>query len=227
MFNRKPFFMRIPRFLLVIITLVLMLLSGITMYYYTVYSKSWLMALVIILTIMFIIAMNTTISRFAVFKMKPPKYPKAYYRAMSFSTLDSALQKEGFSRTSQSYGEGFIKIEGKTAYKVLLVDKPDIYFDPDKKEVKQKPTKGIDKCTRLVGFEIFFRLNDEVTKRIPDFSFKGDKVLYDGFYLDEEKNLLVEANKIDAGIHQEAYERLKEILNLEEVVYKEPEKKKK
>ncbi len=226
MFGRKPFFYRIPRYILVLITLVLLVLSGVVMYFYTVNQNPLLMTLTIILTILFVISMNATISRFAVFKPKPIKYPKAYYEGKSFLELDQTLTKQGFNRNSQAFGEGFIKIEGKTAYKVLLVDRPDIYFDPDKKEVKQKPTKGIEKCTRLIGFEIFFKTNDEVLKRIPDFSFKGDKVLYDGFYFDEEKNQLVEANKIDVAPHNEQYKRMIEILGLKEIEKKEDGTKK-
>lgn len=194
------------------------------MYLYTIKQNQLWMVLTIVCTILFVFSMNTTISRFAVFKPKPVKYPKGYYEPRSFAELESALLKQGFNNSHMPFGEGFVKIEGKTAYKVLLVEKPDLYFDPEKKEVQQKPTKGIEKCNRLVGFEIFYNTTESHLKRLPDFSFKGDKVLYDGFYFDYDANQIIEANKIDVSPHNEQYERLKTLLNFKEITTEDSDK---
>lgn len=226
MFGRKPFLLTIPRYLTVIITIALLAITGVVMYFYTKYQEKYLMVLVVVLTLMFVLSMNTMVSRFAVFKMKAPKYPKGYYEVMSVSTIESNLLKAGFEKTNRQFGEGFIKIEGRTAYKVLLVEKSEKYFGQEK-DNNQKPTKGIDKCNKLIGFEIFFENKDEIKKRIPDFSFKGEKILYEGFYLDNEINRLVEANKIETEPHQEEYKRLKEIIGFKEEEYIEEEPKRK
>lgn len=225
MLGRNSFFNRIPKLATIVITFLLMIVSGLVMYLYTVTQNTLYMALTIVCTIMFVFSMNATIARFATFKMKPPKFPKAYYKLPTIATLESRLVRAGFTKTNRQFGIGFIKIEGKTAYKLLIVENADIYFAPDKQKESQKATKGIEKCNELVGFEIFYDITEEVLRRIPDFSFKGDRVLYEGFYADKEKDLLVEANKIEVDNHIDAYNRLMAILEFEKSDYVEPTKK--
>lgn len=224
MFTRRSFFSRIPRYVAVLITIGLLIITGVVMYFYTKYQEKWLMALVVVLTLAFVLSMNAMVARFAVFKPKARKFPKEYYEIQTFSEIESRLVKAGFKKTNRQFGEGFIKIEGTVAYKILLVEKSELYFDKDDSG-SQEPTKGINRCTKLVGFEIFFENSADVLKRIPDFSFKGDKVLYEGFYVDKEKGYIIEANKIDVEPHIEEYNRLIEILGFTKKEYVEEETK--
>lgn len=211
MFNRKSFFAKLPKWACFLITLGIMVITGVLMFLYVKYQEKYLMTLVIIFSVLFVISMNLLVARIAVFKPKPIKYPQAYYSGDGVATLESKLKNQGFKVVKRSFGTGFIKIENKVAYKILLVEDPDKYFNNDD-DTTQETTKGIDKCKRFVGFEIFYEKTEEVIKRIPDFSFKGDKILYEGFLYDASTDTYIETNKIDTTPHEEYYNRMMEFV---------------
>lgn len=218
---------RISKKMSIVITITSFVILALLMWLYVLYPKKWLMVFVIIMSVVFVLSMNLMISKVAVFKPKPAKYPKGFYKGQTMGSLESKLVKSGFKANPRQFGSGFIKIEGKTAYKIILIKNAESYFNQG--DEKQTPTKGIDKCNEFIGFEIFYDVTEEVAKRLPDFSFTGDNVFYEGLYYDPEYDVIVEANKIDAKSHTNSYQHFKGILGLEECEnpYPIPEKTKK
>lgn len=202
----------------ILITILLfLLLIGSIFLYILKYSEQWLMIIIMILSVCSMISLNGMITKLVVFKPKKIKYPKCYYKGLNYTALETKLNKNGFKMTSKNYGAGFIKIDGKTAYKVILIENDERYFNQEDTS-KDKPTKGIDKCSEFVGFEIFLNPIENTLNRLPDFSLTGENIFYTGFYLDKEKNILVECNKINPNEHLESYLKLKEYLSLEEII---------
>lgn len=227
MFGQSSWSKRISKKVLAIITLVLFLGEIGLIVLYMKYPEKPVMIGIMVMCILFMIAINTLVAKIAVAKEKKITYPRNYYNGISFLTLESKLKSAGFIKTQRVFGESFIKIEGKTAYKILLVENPDKYFDNT--EEKESKIKGLDKCNKFIGIEIFYKLNETVLTRIPDFSFKGEKILYSGYFYHEESDTLVEANAIDVSPHEVEYNRFKEILGLtlKENPFKESETEKK
>lgn len=212
MFGFKP----LSRKNTIIITIVsFVVLIGLICLYVFKLNEKWLMVLIMIMSVVSMVSLNSMISKLIVFKPRKQLYPKGYYEAQGYEALEAKLNKAGFKMTSKQYGSGYIKIEGKTAYKVILIENDDRYFNQG--QSNDKPTKGIDKCEEFIGFEFFLRPTEASLKRLPDFSFTGDNVFYTGFYFDSENNMLVEANKIDPKLHNDSYLHLKEMLGLKEV----------
>lgn len=212
MFGFKP----LSRKNTIIITIVsFVVLIGLICLYVFKLNEKWLMVLIMIMSVVSMVSLNSMISKLIVFKPRKQLYPKGYYEAQGYEALEAKLNKAGFKMTFKQYGSGYIKIEGKTAYKVILIENDDRYFNQG--QSNDKPTKGIDKCEEFIGFEFFLRPTEASLKRLPDFSFTGDNVFYTGFYFDSENNMLVEANKIDPKLHNDSYLHLKEMLGLKEV----------
>lgn len=201
----------------ILITIILfLLLIGSIVLYVLKCNEQWLMIIIMILSVCSMVSLNGMITKLVVFKPKKIKYPKCYYKALNYTALEAKLNKNGFKMTSKNYGAGFIKIEDKTAYKVILIENDERYFNQEDK-TKDKHTKGIEKCTEFIGFEFFLNPIESTLERLPDFSFTGDNIFYTGFYLDKGNNNLVECNKIDPKEHLDSYLKLKEYLSLEEI----------
>lgn len=211
MFGYKP----LSRRNTIIITIAsFVILVGLICLYIFKLNEKWVMVLIMIMSVVSMVSLNSMISKLIVFKPRKINYPKGYYEGQNYTMLEAKLNKAGFKMTSKAYGSGFIKIEGKTAYKVILIENDERYFNQG--ESNEKATKGIDKCEEFIGFELFLKPTDDSLKRLPDFSFSGDNVFYTGFYYDLENNLLVEANKIDPKNHLQSYLHLCEMLGLNE-----------
>lgn len=213
MFGQNRWFNRIPKKVFIIITILIFLLEVGLIFVYSKYPEKPLMVAIMVLSVLFVISINALVTRIAVFKPKKIKYPQEYYHGISYLKMESKLLSAGFTKTPRSFGASFIKIENKTAYKILLISSYEKYFNNEEKD-DTKPTKGIEKCTSFIGFEIFFKYNEMVLERLPDFSFKGPNVLYSGFFYHEETDTLVECNKLNPEPHEEIYNKFISTLSL-------------
>ena len=174
-------FQKLPKKVFVIITVLVFLIQIGLILLYMKYPTKPLMVGIMIVSILFVVSINALVSRVAVFKPKKIKYPQEYYYGVSYLKLESKLLSTGFSKTNRSFGASFIKIDKQTAYKIVLISDYEKYFGNDDKD-DSKPTKGIEKCSKFIGFEVFYKYNEVVLQRLPDFSFKGPNVFYNGLY---------------------------------------------
>ncbi len=129
------------------------------------------------------------------FKPKPKKYNTASF-SLSLEELEGNLKKKNYSKRDISYGYVYMKILDKTAYKVTFINDVEKYLASES-EKAQGNIKGLDKCTKLLGFEIFIDYNEKILERIQDYSFQGKNIYYEGFYLDSRDNTLIETNIIE------------------------------
>lgn len=134
-------------------------------------------ALIVLLAIDFILlTIVIQYASFKTFKYKPKmkKLPHAFYHMDG--DIEDILNKE-YTKRETEYGPSYLKIDGRVAYKVNLITDAERYFNPTE-EVKSKPNKALDKCSHLVGLEIFINPSDEVITKLPDFTMEGDKIYY-------------------------------------------------
>lgn len=206
-------FSKIPKKVFIIITVLVFLIQIGLIFLYMKYPTKPLMVAIMIVSVLFVITINALVSKIAVFKPKKIKYPQEYYYGVSYLKLESKLLSAGFNKTSKNFGASFIKIDKETAYKILLISDYEKYFNNDEKD-DSKPTKGIEKCTKFIGFELFYKYDEKVLTRLPDFSFKGPNVFYNGFFYHEETDTLVECNKQNPEQHTDIYNKFITILGL-------------
>jgi hypothetical protein len=169
----------------------------------------------VIFFLLFTLLMQSFMFRMFKYKPKKEKYLEKYYYHVAELDLVSRLKKANFIFKKNKFGYVAVKVDNKTCYKVTIVDSPQIYLSDDENKVEDTPTKGIEYCTELVGFEFYTKDELDLYKKACMLSFANEKVLYESFLYDKENNRLIEANAIDPLNHVESYKKLQEILGLE------------
>lgn len=139
----------------------------------------------------------------------------------NYNDIYSTLKKLGFKERKTSYGSSFLKIDGLTAYKCVLVDDYEIYFNPDKVDETNKPNKDLEKCKVFVGVEVFKEINEENLPKLEDFSFQGNNIYYTCL-LYQDNNLFKCLNYIEPNLEfKQAFEKLLADINIFEAVNEE------
>lgn len=149
------------------------------------------------------------------FRFKPkkePANPKTYKTDLD---LLEVLRKNKYKERKRSYGISFLKIQKPNAFKVTLVTDPDAYFNPDDSD-NTEGDKELDKCDRMIGFEIFLNYREDDIEKFRDYSIQGQNIYYTSFYrLSEDSNEFVCANYIEPlEAHKRNYDALIEELGL-------------
>ena len=140
-------------------------------------SNKLFVVLMTIDLILFTFVIQWGIQRSIKFKPKKIEYETKLYE--SNLDFDDALKNNKFDLRNRSYGRSYIKIEGKNAYKVVLVNDPEGYFNSDNSDSTDKNlAKRLDRCETFTAVEIFLNTNDEIKSKIADFTLQGDKVYY-------------------------------------------------
>ena len=150
------------------------------------------------------------------FKAKGEKSnPKAY---ISDKDLLEVLRNNKYKERKRSYGLSFLKIQKPNAYKVTLVTDLDSYFNPTDID-NQEGDKELDKCDRMIGFEIFLNYREEDIDRFKDYSIQGQNIYYTSFYkVSEDSNQYICQNYIEPlEVHKKNYDFLMEELGLKEL----------
>ena len=170
----------------------------------------------VIFFLLFTLNMQAFMSK--VIKFKPHKeiYPTKEYKYIAELDMVANLKKEGFDFRKNSFGFVAIKIEGKTCYKVTIVDDVKEYLNPNKDMNDNTKTKGIERCEEFIGFEIFANNEEDIFAKAPNLSFTGDKVLYEAFTLDKVNEKLIEVNAISSN-HENSKQALLKKLAFEEL----------
>ncbi len=128
--------------------------------------------------------------------------------------LTNVLKDKGFKIRKTNYGDSYLLISNKVAYKVVLVYDIEKYFEP--LEEKNTPkNKELDNCKSFIAFEIFFEMNDEVKRKIVEFSIQGEKVYYTAFSKTDSGFYCYNYLKPE-GIHEADYNELLKLLEFKE-----------
>lgn len=140
------------------------------------------------------------------------KYPVKSY--LFNGDIEKLLKDKGFKERKTNYGLSYLLIKNRVAYKVVLVDDSEKYFEPvEEKNVPKN--KELDNCKSFIAFELFYNITEDLERKIVEFSIQGEKVYYtaftktdDGFYC---HNYLE-----PEGIHIDNYNELINILGFQE-----------
>jgi hypothetical protein len=211
---KSPWFMRINKYFLLLFSLLFFLL-GILLIFIGVKNKQQGYTYgSIICFLFFTLSTQAFMSRIVAYKPRLKKLPQNIYEYKSSLELVSILKENDFIFKKNKFGTVAVKICGTVCYKVTIIDDLNVYLSDDKSKVDDKPTKGIEKCDKLIGFEFFTKNEQNIFSKSINLSFCGEKVYYESFNMDEEKNIIVEPNAIDPKNHKEDYLKLISMLKL-------------
>lgn len=113
------------------------------------------------------------------------------------------LRKNKYKEREREYGISFLKIAKPNAYKVTVVLNSEAYFAP-KEENETEGDKELDKCDKMIGFEIFLNYSPEDVKKFKDYSIQGNNIYYTCFYKkDDSSNEYVLAHYIEPNTNHE------------------------
>lgn len=148
-------------------------------------------------------------------KQKPINYVQKEY--ILDEDINQLLKKKGYEQRNKTYGKSYLKITGDYAYKVVVVDNIENYFKDDPNDIGE-PNKKLEKCSKLIGLEIFLEIDEESIRKIPDFSFQGKNVYYTALVKQENNRFVCMNYVIPTEENDEIYNNLFNELNLKENV---------
>lgn len=179
----------------------------------------WTKVIIVFLAIDFIyltIAIQAASFKTFSYKAKKEVYPTKDYNG-SYDGIYNTLKSLGFKERKTPYGFSFLKIDGTTAYKCVLVDDYDIYFNPKEVDETNKPNKDLEKCKVFVGVELFKEINEENLPKLQDFSFQGNNIYYTCL-LYQENDLFKCLNYVEPNKEfKEAFDKLLADINIFEI----------
>ena len=133
--------------------------------------------------------------------------------------MHDSLSKLGAKRRKTSFGESYLLIKDKTAYKISFVDDYIAYFDTteEENESNSKPNKELDSCNKFIGLEIFRDIDEKNLVKLPDFSLQGEKIYYTALlYQDDDVFVCLNYLEPNEGF-KDLISYLFELLKLEEM----------
>ena len=143
-------------------------------------------ALTIILVIVFILI--TFLVQFATYKTFSARQAKKMnYPTKTFKTEENLSEKLldlKYKKSERGYCDSYLKIENKIAYKVVLINDIEKYYNHD--EEAYEADKRLDSCKAMIGIEIFNEVSVDALKKIPDYSFEVKNIYYTALVLKED-----------------------------------------
>lgn len=175
-------------------------------------QKTLIIVLLVIDFLVMTFTLQAAISATFRYKPKPKKYPSTSFTFNPEQFLDNLIA-QGFKENKVRYGNIYLKVEDKTAYKIIVITDIEAYLTPENNnQTKSSPNKALKDCTRFVGQEVFIQYNDKALANLPDFSFQGKNIYYEAFYYDDEAKLLIEPNAITPNAEFSPYvTRMREV----------------
>lgn len=201
-----------------LLAILLLIISG-GMVALAIYGPSSINTLSIVLMTISLILLTfdiqLAIQKSIKYRPKPIKCEeRKYEKKIDF---DEALKNNGFTLRNRYIGRSYIKIEGKVAYKVVIINDSSKYFENVEEPKDDKLKDKLDKCDKFMGLEIFINPDEVIEKRIIDFSIQGEKVYYTAIMRVDDsyvcKNYIEPSNE-----HKENFDYLFKLLGLEEIV---------
>ncbi len=180
-------------------------------------NNKGLLYLSVICFLFFTLSMQAFMSKIVGTRVRKKMYKKRYYTLVNENDMVQKLKNNKFNFKKNKFGTVAMKMDGSTVYKVTIVDDVAVYLSDDKNKIEDKKTPGIEYAKELVGFEFYTNNYDNIYEKSENLSFTGDKVFYTAFNYDLENNRIVEVNAIDPETHADSYNKLKNMLGLEEI----------
>lgn len=183
-------------------------------------DEKWNKLVIVLLAIDFIyLTIAIQVASFKTFSYKAKKeiYPTKDYNG-SYDDIYNKLKDLGYKERKTHYGYSFLKIDGTNAYKCVLVNDYDKYFNENKSDESNKPNKDLEKCKVFVGLELFKSIDEANLAKLQDFSFQGNNIYYTCL-LFQDKNLFKCLNYVEPNIaFKEAFNKLLSDINITELI---------
>jgi len=202
------------------------LLIGIGLIFACIYSDEATNKIMIVLMTIDFILMTFTM-QFAISKSFKYKAKKKVFTTKVFvndNDLFDKLKELKFDLRERSYGKSYLKIENRSAYKVVLVSDPVGYFnheEQDDNEADEKLNKKLDNCLTFTAVEIFLNSNDDVREKITDFTIQVEKIYYTAFEKIDDNKYLCHNYENPNEKHIDDVNHLFDILGFTEYIEKE------
>ena len=203
------------------------LLVSVGLIFACIYTKDVLNKVMIVLMVIVFVLMTFTIQAAT---MKSFRYrPKKNYILKEYTNdfdLYDKLDELKYELRERAYGKSYIKIEGKSAFKVVLVSDPSGYFNADnndQEETNDKLSEKLDKCNTFTAIEIFLNSNNEIKEKIVDFTIQVDKIYYTALIKENDKYVCYNYEKPNEK-HEADFNHLLEMLGFNEVKEENEEK---
>lgn len=204
------------------IIVIIELLVGVGLIFACIYSNDVInKVMIVLMTITFILLTFTIqLATMKSFKYKPKKnnYIKKEYS--NTNDLFDKLNELKFDVRERTYGKSYLKIENRSAYKVVLVSDPDGYFNHEEKddnEANEALNKKLDNCLTFTAVEIFLNSNDEVKEKITDFTIQVEKVYYTALEKIDDNKYLCHNYEEPNDKHKANLNHLYEMLGFNEI----------
>lgn len=197
------------------------LLVGVGLIFACIYTSDAINKVMIVLMTISFVLLTFTI-QFATmksFRYKPKKnnYIKKEY--INDNDLFDKLKELKFDLRERSYGKSYLKIENRSAYKVVLVSDADGYFNHEENdnETNEEVNKKLDKCLTFTAVEIFLNSNDIVKEKITDFTIQVEKIYYTALEKIDDNKYLCHNYEAPNEKHKDDLNYLYEMLGFKEV----------
>ena len=202
-----------------LIAILIELVLGVALIFATTKVPNNLNKVFLVITVVDFILLTFTIQAlgFKSFKPKRVKYPtKDYKSSFEYNELANALESNGFKLTKRNYGNTYLLIDGKTAIKVSLIDDYNTYFDGEEAKNSNEPTKGLDKCEKFVGIEIFKEIDEANLDKLPLFTIQGKNVYFTALLYQLDKSFKCLNYELPNEDFKDSFDKVMNILNMQE-----------
>ena len=105
------------------------------------------------------------------------KYKVEEYKT-NLVDIEEKLISIGYKKTKRNFGNSYLLIRDKKAYKISFIDNSENYFNYDEKDDKSKPNKELDACKTFTGIEIFNQIDEKNVNKLVEFSIQTNNLYY-------------------------------------------------
>ena len=177
-----------------------------------VLNKVCLVALIITFILITILIQLASFKSFS--GMKNIKYPEKEFKT-DLENLEYNLVDLGYKQTKKNFGNSYLLIDNKHAYKISFIDSSVEYFSNTKEE-KSKPNKELDKCETFMGIEIFNQIDDINYRKLTEFTIQTKNIYYTAFAKTESGNYRCLNYEEPNDTHRDCFLKILEDLHFKE-----------
>ncbi|MBR6071459.1 MAG: hypothetical protein IKP77_01335 [Acholeplasmatales bacterium] len=175
--------------------------------------------MIILMTIDFLLlALTIQFASYKSFKYKSKKKVYVTKEYINDNDLSEKLDELKFELRERNYGKSYLKIEKRSAFKVVLVTDPVGYFNHDEDDENTEPNKKLDNCLTFTAIEVFINSNDELREKLSDFTIQVEKVYYTALEKIDDNRYLCHNYEEPNEKHKDDVNHLYEMLGFKEVV---------
>lgn len=196
------------------------LLVGVELILACIYTDNGInKVMIILMTIDFLLlALTIQFASYKSFKYKSKKKVYVTKEYINDNDLSEKLDELKFELRERNYGKSYLKIEKRSAFKVVLVTDPVGYFNHDEDDENTEPNKKLDNCLTFTAIEVFINSNDELREKLSDFTIQVEKVYYTALEKIDDNRYLCHNYEEPNEKHKDDVNHLYEMLGFKEVV---------